>query len=384
MGVETVGLRYFNVFGPRQDPNREYAAVIPRFILWGRAGKPLAGPRRRHPVARLHLHRQRGLGQPARRARGGGRASGQGYNVGCGSRTSLLEIIGKLETMLGRPFTRQHSPTRTGDVPHTLADVSAAKRDLGYEPLVEFDEGLRRTVEFFTGGNSDEACGRYHGVAALCAARRRPAPVAAQAPQHLVVQVSTEPPGLDLTSNPSSAIAGVVFDNVQEGLIKIDRTGKMVPWLAERWYTTDNKNYTFFLRKGVRFHNGREMKAADVKFALDRAVNPETKHPYRTQYDAIQDVIVKDDYTVTVALKKVDATFLYTTGAPGLGDLSARGGGHAQEPADGHRALHGGRVGARRSHRAREEQGLLGEGTAQAGPGGRSASSPIPTRPWPR
>ena len=53
--------------------------------------------------------------------------------------------------MLGRPFTRQHSPTRTGDVPHTLADVSAAKRDLGYEPLVEFDEGLRRTVEFFTG-----------------------------------------------------------------------------------------------------------------------------------------------------------------------------------------------------------------------------------------
>ena len=54
------------------------------------------------------------------------------------------------------------------------------------------------------------------------------------------------------------------------------------------------------------------MKAADVKFALDRAVNPETKHPYRVQYEAIQDVIVKDDYTVTVALKKVDATFLYT------------------------------------------------------------------------
>ena len=137
------------------------------------------------------------------------------------------------------------------------------------------------------------------------------------APNALVVQVSTEPPGLDLTTNPSSAIAGVVFDNVQEGLIKIDRTGKMIPWLAERWYTTDSKNYTFFLRKGVRFHNGREMKAADVKFALDRAINPETKHPYRTQYDAIQDVIVKDDYTVTVALKKVDATFLYTMARQG-------------------------------------------------------------------
>jgi UDP-glucose 4-epimerase len=71
--------------------------------------------------------------------------------VGCGSRTSLLEIIGKLERMLGRPLERKHSPTRVGDVPHTLADLSAAKRDLGYEPAVEFDEGLRRTVEFFTG-----------------------------------------------------------------------------------------------------------------------------------------------------------------------------------------------------------------------------------------
>ncbi len=131
-------------------------------------------------------------------------------------------------------------------------------------------------------------------IAALCAAMFA-APVTAQGPGTLVIQVATEPPGLDLTSNPSSAIAAVVFDNVQEGLIKIDRTGKMVPWLAERWYTTDSKNYTFFLRKSVRFHNGREMKAADVKFALDRAVNPETKHPYRTQYDAIQDVIVKDD-----------------------------------------------------------------------------------------
>jgi len=119
------------------------------------------------------------------------------------------------------------------------------------------------------------------------------------------------------TASPASAIAMVVFDNVQEGLIKIDRTGKMVPWLAERWYTTDSKNYTFFLRKGVRFHNGRELKAADVKFELDRAVNPETKHPYRIQYDAIQDVIVKDDYTITVALKRVDATFLYTLARQG-------------------------------------------------------------------
>jgi peptide/nickel transport system substrate-binding protein len=153
-------------------------------------------------------------------------------------------------------------------------------------------------------------------IAALCAATVA-APAAAQTTNSLVIQVPTEPPGLDMTTSPASAIAAVVFANVQEGLIKIDRTGKMVPSLAERWYTTDNKNYTFFLRKGVRFSTGRELKAADVKFALDRAVNPETKHPYRTQYDVIQDVIVKDDHTVTVTLKRVDATFLYTLARQG-------------------------------------------------------------------
>ncbi|MGH7398311.1 MAG: ABC transporter substrate-binding protein, partial [Candidatus Rokuibacteriota bacterium] len=151
-------------------------------------------------------------------------------------------------------------------------------------------------------------------MAVLCTAA---VAVSAQPASSLVIQVATEPPGLDMTTNPASAIAAVVFDNVQEGLIKIDRTGKMVPWLAERWYTTDSKNYTFFLRKGVRFSNGREMKASDVKFALDRAMNPETKHPYRKQYETIKDVIVKDDHTVTVTLKHVDATFLYTLARQG-------------------------------------------------------------------
>src|SRR5438552_17393553 len=105
-------------------------------------------------------------------------------------------------------------------------------------------------------------------------------PAAAQSPRSVVVQTVTEPPGLDLTATPASATAAVVFYNVQECLVKIDRHGKIVPWLAERWRVTDQKNYTFFLKPGVRFHNGRELKAADVKFVIERAMHPETKHPY--------------------------------------------------------------------------------------------------------
>jgi UDP-glucose 4-epimerase len=150
-GVETVGLRYFNVFGPRQDPKSEYAAVIPRFILWGVEGKPLQvhgdGTQSRDFT---YIDNVVSANLLAARAPASA-VAGKSYNVGCGSRTSLLEIIGMLEAMLGRAFKRKHTPSRVGDVPHTLADVGSAKQDMGYEPVVEFDEGLRRTVAFFTG-----------------------------------------------------------------------------------------------------------------------------------------------------------------------------------------------------------------------------------------
>ena len=134
--------------------------------------------------------------------------------------------------------------------------------------------------------------------------------VPAQTPSRLIVQSQTEPPGLDMTATPATATSGVIFYNVQEGLVKVDRHGKLGPWLAERWHTADNRNYTFFLKKGVRFHNGRELKAADVKYVFERALNPETKHPYAKDYEAIGDIIVKDDSTVTFALKSVNASFL--------------------------------------------------------------------------
>ncbi len=153
-----------------------------------------------------------------------------------------------------------------------------------------------------------------HAVRLLLLASLAPALVVGPATAHaqgtLVVQNSTEPPGLDLTATPASATAAVVLYNIQECLVKVDRHGMLAPWLAERWHTTDNRNYTFFLKHGVRFHNGRELRAADVKFVFDRAMNPETKHPYPGYYAAIRDIIVKDDYTITFALKSLNANFL--------------------------------------------------------------------------
>jgi nucleoside-diphosphate-sugar epimerase len=146
-GVETVGLRYFNVFGPRQDPASEYAAVIPRFILAALAKRP------------LEVH---GTGEQSRdftyidnvveanwQAATAPRAAGEVFNVGAGSRVSLLDIIARLEMLVGRPLERRHTPPRAGDVPHTLADMSKARALMDFVPHVGFDEGLRRTVDFF-------------------------------------------------------------------------------------------------------------------------------------------------------------------------------------------------------------------------------------------
>jgi len=145
--VETIGLRYFNVFGPRQDPKSQYAAVIARFIQWGLRGQPLEvhgdGTQSRDFT---YIDNVVAANLLAGQAPG---AAGEVFNVGCGDRVSLLDIIARLEALLGRKLERRHTPSRAGDVAHTLADVSKAKRLMGYSPLVDFDEGFRRTVEYF-------------------------------------------------------------------------------------------------------------------------------------------------------------------------------------------------------------------------------------------
>ena len=146
-GVETVGLRYFNVFGERQDAASTYAAVIPNFIFaaleGGRVEVHGDGTQSRDFT---HVDNVVDANLLAAEASG---AAGHVFNVGCGARISLLDMLRKLEAIVGHPIERRHTAARDGDVPHSLADISKAARLLAYAPRVAFDEGLARTVAYF-------------------------------------------------------------------------------------------------------------------------------------------------------------------------------------------------------------------------------------------
>ncbi len=146
-GLETVALRYFNVFGPRQDPTSQYAAVIPKFITALAAGEPPTiygdGEQSRdftyiENVVQANLK--------AARAEG---AAGEMMNFACGERFSLNELLKKLQKIMNVDIEANYTDARPGDVKHSLADVSKAQRLLGYTPHVSLDEGLKRTVAFF-------------------------------------------------------------------------------------------------------------------------------------------------------------------------------------------------------------------------------------------
>lgn len=146
-GFETVALRYFNVFGPRQDPTSQYSAVIPRFIAAIMAGQPLTvhgdGRQSRDFSFIANVVRANLLACTAPQA------AGQVFNIACGQRFSLLDLVDKLAAIIGQPPQIQHGPARPGDVPHSLADIDQAKAILGYEPVVGFEAGLRQTVAWF-------------------------------------------------------------------------------------------------------------------------------------------------------------------------------------------------------------------------------------------
>jgi nucleoside-diphosphate-sugar epimerase len=146
-GLETVSLRYFNVFGPGQDPHSEYSAVIPKFISRLIAGQSLTvygdGEQSRDftyvaNVVEANL-------QAVETQRG----AGEVFNVGFGGRISLNQMIKHLENIMGVTATIDYLPARKGDVRYSLADIDKARDFIGYDPKIGFEEGLRRTVEFF-------------------------------------------------------------------------------------------------------------------------------------------------------------------------------------------------------------------------------------------
>jgi UDP-glucose 4-epimerase len=153
-GLETVSLRYFNVFGPSQDPHSEYSAVIPKFISLMLAKKTIMvygdGEQSRDftyvdNVVEANLMALRANQGP-----------GTVCNVGCGERITVNRLIQLLEEIIGVKADVRYVESKPGDVRHSLADITLARYLLGYEPKVMIEEGLRRTVEAMRAGLSNE------------------------------------------------------------------------------------------------------------------------------------------------------------------------------------------------------------------------------------
>jgi UDP-glucose 4-epimerase len=148
-GLETVCLRYFNVFGPRQDPKSEYAAVIPKFITTALAGE---SPRifGDGTQSRDFCYIDNVIEANFKAASAdGARVSGSVFNVACGTAADLNQVVALIGDILGRKIEPRHEAERAGDIKHSYADISAARRDLAYTAGVPFAEGLRRTIDWY-------------------------------------------------------------------------------------------------------------------------------------------------------------------------------------------------------------------------------------------
>lgn len=146
-GLETVSLRYFNVFGPEQDPHSEYSAVIPKFITRLLAGDKISingdGEQSRDFTYIDNVVEANLLALES------SRAPGQMCNIGCGARVTLNQLVKLLEKELNVSAKVDYGPAKAGDVRHSLADIGKAKLLLGYTPKIAIEEGLRRTVAAF-------------------------------------------------------------------------------------------------------------------------------------------------------------------------------------------------------------------------------------------
>ena len=146
-GLETVSLRYFNVFGPRQDPLSPYAAVIPKFITLALAKKPLVvygdGEQTRDFSFVANVVQANLLACEAKDV------AGETCNVGGGAQISLKQLAKELQAILDADLKVEYTEPRPGDVKHSVASIEKATKLMGYESTITFDEGLRRTVAWF-------------------------------------------------------------------------------------------------------------------------------------------------------------------------------------------------------------------------------------------
>ena len=152
-GLEVVCLRYFNVFGPRQDPSSPYSGVISIFaerMLAGAAPTVFGDGGQSRDfvyVDNVVEANMRACATPG--------IAGRVYNIGCGRSASLLELVAALNRVLGTAIEPEFAPARPGDVHISLADITRAQRELGYEPVVHFEKGLEQTLAWMraAGGN---------------------------------------------------------------------------------------------------------------------------------------------------------------------------------------------------------------------------------------
>jgi len=146
-GLETVALRYFNVFGPRQDETSQYSAVIPLFISAMLRGQPPTiygdGTQSRDFTYIDNVVHGNLLALRAPRA------AGQVMNLATGGRFSLLDLVDAINELLGTQIAPQHAAPRSGDIKHSRADIARARDLLGFEPVVTFLDGLARTIEWY-------------------------------------------------------------------------------------------------------------------------------------------------------------------------------------------------------------------------------------------
>ena len=142
-GLKTVSLRYFNVFGPRQDPTSQYSGVVPRFMrLALHGGRPVVFGDGRQSRDFTYVTN---VVDATLRAVGAPDAAGSICNIGCGDPHTVLDLLAAVSRVAGHPLEADFAPPRPGDVRHSFADITLARRLLGYEPSVNFEEGIELT-----------------------------------------------------------------------------------------------------------------------------------------------------------------------------------------------------------------------------------------------